>query len=343
MFIKPQRLTPHSKIATVSLSSGFVSEVQHRYEAAKRQLGQSFGWSFLEAPNSFRGSEYLYRNPQARADDLHWALENPDIDGIISNIGGDDSVRLLPLLDLGLIRKHPKIFMGFSDSTVTLMQFLNAGVVSFHGPAMLTDLAENGGLHPFVQRSLQRVLMEGLAVDLEASPEWTGQRISWQDPALQEQKRAFFPSEGWLWLQGEETVSGHTIGGCIEVLDMLNGTSGWPAKALWDGAVLCLETSEDAPPPAQVGYWLRNFGAQGILQKARALLFARPHRYPEEAIPELYEWIKKVLWEYGREDLPVVVNMDFGHTSPQFVLPFGVQLEVNPKTKTIRMLESAVQ
>lgn len=83
--------------------------------------------------------------------------------------------------------------------------------------------------------------------------------------------------------------------------------------------------------------------AEGILQKARALLFARPHRYPEEAIPELYEWIKKVLWEYGREDLPVVVNMDFGHTSPQFVLPFGVQLEVNPKTKTIRMLEPAVQ
>ena len=53
--------------------------------------------------------------------------------------------------------------------------------------------------------------------------------------------------------------------GCIEVLDMLNGTPGWPEPALWRGAVLALETSDDVPPPRQVGYWLRNLAAQGIL------------------------------------------------------------------------------
>lgn len=296
MWIKPRKLTPDSKIATVSLSSGFVTDVPHRYEAAKRQIHQAFGWQVTEAPNAFRGSEYLYRNPQARADDLHWALSHPDIDGIISIIGGDDSVRLLPHLDLELIRRHPKVFMGFSDSTITLMQFLRAGVVAFHGPAMLTDLAEHGGIHPYVEFSVRHTLMETAPVQFNAASEWTGQRVEWMDPALQEHPRQFEPSAGWVWLQGERCVSGHTIGGCIEVLDMLNGTSGWPAPEVWKGAVLCLETSEEAPPPSQVGYWLRNFGAQGMLSSARALLLARPHRYPEEWVPELYDWVKKVLW-----------------------------------------------
>ena len=306
-------------------------------------MEQAFGWKVLEAPNALRGSEFLYQNPQARVDDLHWALENPEVEGIISTIGGDDSVRLLPFLDLELIRRHPKVFMGFSDSTITLMQFLRAGVTAVHGPAVLTDLAEHGGIHPYVLAGIRNTVMDSAPVQFLEAPEWTGQRVDWMDPDLQEHPRTFQPNPGWLWLQGEGKVSGHTMGGCIEVLDMLNGTPGWPEPHLWDGAVLCLETSEDAPPPEQVGYWLRNFGAQGILQKARALLLARPHRYPPEKIPELYQWVKKVLWEFGREDLPVVANLDFGHTSPQMVLPLGVQVEVDVSLKTIKLLEPAVQ
>ena len=58
-------------------------------------------------------------------------------------------LRLLPLVDSQLIRANPKVFLGFSDSTVTLMQFLRAGVIAFHGPALLTDIAEHGGMHPY--------------------------------------------------------------------------------------------------------------------------------------------------------------------------------------------------
>ena len=91
------------------------------------------------------------------------------------------------------------------------------------------------------------------------------------DPELQETPRTFAPSEGWTWLQGEKTAQGNLMGGCLEMLDMLNGTPGWPDPALWQGAVLCLETSEDVPPPSQVSYWLRNYAAQGILTGAAGL------------------------------------------------------------------------
>ena len=122
-----------------------------------------------------------------------------------------------------------------------------------------------------------------------------------------------------------------------------NGTPGWPAPELWAGAVLCFETSEDVPPPAQVGYWLRNFAAQGLLQSAAGLALARPRGYTPEMVQDLYGWVKKVLWEAGREDLPVLANVDFGHTSRQLTLPFGAQARLDPQGGVFEVLVGGVQ
>ncbi|BDP40095.1 LD-carboxypeptidase [Deinococcus aetherius] len=330
-FIRPPRLVPGSRVAALSLSSGFVTEVMGRYHAGVRQVAGTLGWEVVPAPNALRGPEYLYANPEARADDLHWALHNPDIHGMVSVIGGDDSVRLLPFLDLNLIRAHPKAFLGYSDTTITLTQFLRAGVRAYYGPSLLTDLAENGGMHPFVAQGLRRALVEEpRPFDLAPAPEWTEFRQDWADETLQEVRRPFHPGDGWVWLQGTATAEGHLMGGCLEVLDMLNGTPGWPAPDLWQGAVLALETSEDVPPPAQVGYWLRNYAAQGILAGAAGLLLARPRGYTPEMKDDLYRWVRRILAEAGRADLPVVANVDFGHTSPQLTLPLGGLARLDP-------------
>ncbi|SEJ75479.1 Muramoyltetrapeptide carboxypeptidase LdcA (peptidoglycan recycling) [Deinococcus reticulitermitis] len=330
LFLRPPRLVPGSRVAALSLSSGFVTEVLDRYRAGVRQAAQEFGWEVVPAPNALRGPEYLYEHPQARADDLHWALQNPDIAGMVSIIGGDDSLRLLPFLRPELIRAHPKVLLGFSDTTVTLTQFLRAGVMAYHGPALLTDLAENGGMHPFTVESLRRAVVEEPGeYDLQPAPEWTEARQEWT-AELQEVRRPFLPGDGWTWLQGETPAQGHLIGGCVEVLDMLCGTPGWPAPGLWRGAVLALETSEEVPPPAQVGYWLRNYAAQGILGGLAGLLLARPRGYTPGMTQELYGWVRRVLREAGRADLPVVANLDFGHTSPQLTLPLGEQARLDP-------------
>ncbi|MEF2279963.1 S66 peptidase family protein [Deinococcus sp. YIM 134068] len=330
-FIRPPRLHSGSRVAALSLSSGFVTEVMGRYRAGVRQVAETFGWEIVPAPNALRGPEFLYSNPQARADDLHWALQNPDIHAMVGIIGGDDSVRLLPFLDLNLIRSHPKALLGFSDATITLTQFLRAGVMAYHGPALLTDLAENGGMHPFVVDGVRRALVdEPRPFELSPAPEWTAGGPDWADESLQEVRRPFQPGDGWVWLQGEMPAEGHLMGGCLEVLDMLNGTPGWPSPDLWRGAVLALETSEDVPPPAQVGYWLRNYAAQGILAGAAGLMLARPRGYTPEMREDLYGWVRRVLAEAGRTDLPVVANVDFGHTSPQLTLPLGALARLDP-------------
>ena len=222
-FIRPPRLKPGARVAALSLSSGFVTEVMARYQAGVRQCAKEFGWEVVPTPNALRGPDFLYENPQARADDLHWALENPDVHGLVSIIGGDDSIRVLPHLELETIRRHPKVFLGYSDSTVTLLQFLRAGVMAYHGPALLTDLAESGGMNPFVVEGVRRALInDPEPFDLMPAPEWTELHQPWT-PELQDTRRSHQPGEGWTWLQGTEPAEGHLIGGCAEVLDMLNG------------------------------------------------------------------------------------------------------------------------
>ncbi len=329
-FIRPPRLVPGSRVAALSLSSGFVTEVMARYRAGVRQVAESLGWEIVPAPNALRGPDYLDAHPEARADDLHWALQNPEIHGMVSVIGGDDSIRLLPHLKPGLIRAHPKAFLGYSDSTFTLMQFAWAGVMAYHGPALLTDLAENGGIHPFTLAGLRRALVQHEPFDLTPAPEWTQTAEDWGDETAQHVRRPFLPGDGWKWLQGHAPAEGHLLGGCLEVLDMLNGTPGWPSPDLWRGVVLALETSNDVPPPAQVGYWLRNFAAQGILAGAAGLILARPRDYTPDMTASLYRWVRRVLAEAGLLDGPAVANVDFGHTSPQLTLPIGARARLDP-------------
>jgi len=329
----------------VSLSSGLAHGVPERYAAGKQQIEATFGLRVVEAPNSQRDAAFLYRNPQARADDLMWALTEGDVRGIISNIGGNDSVRLLPLLDHGMIRQYPKVFMGFSDTTIQHVAFLNAGVVSFYGPSVLTGLAENCGIHPYTVDAMRRVLFSPEVIgEIVAAPEWTEHLLDWGDPKNQEIPRTFQPNPGWVWLQGEDqsAVEGQLIGGCIEVLEMLKGTEWWPGAAAWEGAVLYFETSEEAPEPWQVEEWLRNYGSQGILAGAAGMLLGRPHRYTMENKLKLFEVVLKVLAEVDRTDLPVVADVDFGHTSPIGVLPNGCRARIEPHNHRVALTEPAV-
>ena len=342
LFTKPPRLRPGDTVAAISLSSGLAALFPHRYEAGKRQFEHTFGVQVVETPHALKDDGWLRRNPEARADDLHWALENPDVKGIISTIGGDDSVRILPHLDPGLIRANPKVMMGFSDTTITLTAFLNAGVVAFHGPAFMTDLAENGGIVPHVERSVRSTLFDAAPAPWQPAPEWTDEFLDWSEPANQARKRRFEPNPGGRGLQGSEPVEGHVIGGNIEVLEFMKGTRWWPRPELWQGAVLMFETSEEVPSPEAVERYLRNYGHQGVLEQAAALLFARPMGYDTERRERLDQLILSVLAEFGLTGMPVVTGLDVGHTSPHVVVQLGCRVAVDPTRRSIESLEVAV-
>jgi muramoyltetrapeptide carboxypeptidase LdcA involved in peptidoglycan recycling len=338
-------LRPGDLVAAVSLSWGGPGTFPHRYEAGVRQLEAAFGLRVRPTPHALRDAAWIARNPQARAEDLMAAFADPAVKGIIATIGGDDSIRTLPYTDLGVIRSNPKVFLGFSDTTVTHFACYAAGLTSFYGPSIMVGIAENGGMLPYVEGALRRTLFSPEAPgELRPADAWTVEHLEWADPANQERRRALTPSAGWRWLQGEAPVEGRLIGGCIEVVDWLRGSPVWPGPAAWDGAVVFLETSEEAPPPLAVVRMLRSLAATGALERAGALLFGRPGGgVPAEQFAAYDEALLAVIRdELGRPDMPVVASLDFGHTEPNSVLPFGVLARVDPGRRTIALLEPAV-
>src|SRR5688500_3226612 len=141
--IKPQKINLGDTVTAISLSWVGPGTFPHRYEARKRQLQDEFGVDVVETAHALRDAAWLHKNPIAMGDYLMNAFADPSINAIISTIGGVDSIRTLPYLDLDVIRSNPKIFLGFSDTTITHMACFKAGLSSFYGTSIMTGFAEN--------------------------------------------------------------------------------------------------------------------------------------------------------------------------------------------------------
>jgi muramoyltetrapeptide carboxypeptidase LdcA involved in peptidoglycan recycling len=344
--VKPQALEAGDRVAIVSTSWGGPAVFPHRYEAGKKYLADAFGLEPVEMPHALREADWLDRNPQARAEDIHAAFADPSIKGVIASIGGDDAIRLIPHIDLDVIADNPKVFLGYSDPTVLHFGCLKAGLGSFYGPTIMAGFAENGGMHGFAVDALRRAVFQSEPIgEIEANREgWTVEHLPWKDPENQNRRRRLTPSTGPRTLQGTGTVQGHLIGGCAEVLEMLKGSEWWPPPDYWNGAILFIETSEHAPSAAQMRWWLRNYAAQGILRRLSGIVLGRPGGQTDAAYRRDQEAaVVRVLDEAGLPHLPVLAELDFGHTDPIATLPYGAMAEIDCARSRLSILEAGVR
>jgi muramoyltetrapeptide carboxypeptidase LdcA involved in peptidoglycan recycling len=259
-------------------------------------------------------------------------------------VGGDDSVRALPYLDAEGILANPKVLMGFSDTT-TLLSYLSLnGLVTYHGPSVMAGIAQMRNyprqlehVRDMLFHPRERYVYRPAAAYNEGYPDWANDDTIGR---VLRKKR----SAGWTTLQGEERVQGRLFGGCIEVLEMMKGTRFWPSPDFWEGKVLFLETSEMEPSPDVVKFMLRNYGMIGAWDGLSALLLGRPRGYSREMKERLHANVLSVVAEeFGRSDLPIIANMDIGHTDPQMVVPLGLLAEVDPSAPSLTLLEPPVQ
>ena len=343
---RQKRLRPGDRIAVVSPSWGGPGTFPHRYQAGRQQLEEVFGLEVIEMPHALAPPDFVSAHPELRAADLHQAFADPTISGIFASIGGDDAIRLLPHLDLDVIRQNPKVFLGFSDTTAIHLACLTAGLTSFYGPSIMAGFAENGGMHDYTVESLRQTLFSAEPPGLIPvnTMGWTTERIEWADPALQSQKRTLNPSPAPTILQGTGTARGHLIGGCAEVLERVKGTAWWPSLDQWQGAILFYETSEDATSPDFIRHWFRNYAAQGILHRLNGILLARPD--PEHAPnyqAQLEATVVDCLAEAGLPDLPVLSGFDFGHTQPMLTLAYGATAEIDCAKASLTIMTSGVR
>lgn len=341
--IKPSRLKRGDKVATISLSWGGAgdSEILWRYNVGKKRLQEEFGLEVVEMPHTLMGTEFIYNHPEKRAKDLMAAFKDDSIKAIFSCIGGYESIRILPFIDFEVIRNNPKIFIGFSDTTITHMICLKAGISSFYGASILAGFAENVKMFDYTKHWIEKVLFDNSMIgNIHSSEIWTSEYLPW------EEKNKFIArntqsSDGYELLQGKGIARGQLIGGCLEVLEMIKGTELWPSIDSWDNSIIFFETSEDKPEPKFVEYWLRNYASQGVLQRANGIIFGKPYDNL------YYEEYKKVILKVVREelklvDMPILYNMNFGHTEPTITIPYGAMSEIDCDEKTFCILDVGV-
>ena len=340
--LKPKKLQKGDTVAIVSLSSGMAGDdlFRHRYEQGKRRLEEVFGLKAITMPNALRGSDYLAKHPEARAEDFMNAIKDKNIKGIICNIGGADTVRLLPYIDYDLIKENPKVFMGYSDTTVNHFMMYKAGVTSYYGPAVMGEFAENYEMHDYTKKYVKEVLFQNEEnIKIISSPEWTSEYLDWANAEYDNVKRKMNKEKhGYEILQGKGIFEGELLGGCFDVFPMFIGTDIWPKKEEWKGKILFLETSEDEPEPDYIEYYLRNLIAQGIIDEINGIIVGKPQnkKYYEE-YKEVYK--RLISEEANRPDLPILYNVNIGHTAPMCIFPMGQKVRVDLEKKEIVFLE----
>ena len=342
--LKPERLKKGDKIAVVSLSWGGLGDDMfiHKYDIAKERLERDLGLEVVAMPHALKGNEFVYDHPELRAKDLMDAFADPSIKGIFCAIGGDDSIRLLPYIDYEIIRNNPKIFMGYSDTTVSHFMMNKAGVVSYYGPSVMAEFGEYVRMFDYTENAVKNILFnDSKGYEIPSCEYWSDDHVSWSEENM-EHKRETRPEEHhYEVLSGGGIITGELAGGCLDVFPMIVGTEIWPEADTWNGKILLVETSEDKPEPALVKFYLRNLGAQGILNRINGIVVGKP--MDEQFYEEYKEVYRTVLNEFSCQSMPVIYNINIGHAAPTGVLPLGIKYEIDLDNKIIRLLESATK
>ena len=336
--VKPGHLEKGDLIATISPCNGWAGDpaVRWKYDLGVFRL-QELGLRVIAAPNSMKGTEYLSRNPGSRAEDILWAFENKEVKAIIANIGGNDSIKVIPYIEPRVISENPKIFIGYSD--VMNLHFLcyHSGLSSFYGDNLLTTIADQTGWHEYDKKYFVKTLFDPSPIGtIEPSLEWTFEHSDVCDP---NKKRQYYPNDGYHIIQGSGCVSGRLIGGHTGMMN-LEGSSIKLKDEDYDGALLFVEDIPEFFGEENVRAFFEYLGQKGILQRINGIVIGKAS--DNKPFSKRAEIIRHIVSDKYSCKIPILYGLNFGHLSPTCVLPYGALAEIDCDNKTFSIKESGV-
>lgn len=311
--IKPKRIKKGDLIRVIApvKSLKFVSD-QSREIAIERFEKFGFNLSFGKHVNEI--DEFNSSSIESRIEDLHNAFSDKSVDAIFTVIGGYNSNQLLQYIDYDLIAKNPKIICGFSDVTA-LANAITAktGMITYLGPHF-----SSWGMKLGFEHSLEyfiKCCMENNSFQIFPSKEWSDDM--W---FADQENREFIKNEGFLIINPGHAV-GRVVGGHVRCLNALQGTEYWPGL---DDSILVFEEDEEINPPLfdrqlQSLIHQADFsGVQGILIGR----FQKKTKMTKDLLQKIISTKKEL------KNIPIIANLDVGHTTPQMITPVGGSIEM---------------
>ncbi|AVP49293.1 S66 family peptidase [Williamsoniiplasma luminosum] len=355
--LKPNKLKKGDKVAVISLSNGILGEqyCEHQLKIGAKRL-ENMGLEPIFMSNSLKGKEFLENNPEKKYEDLVDAFENKEIKAIICAIGGFDSYKILPFLFNNdkfkkIVSENPKIFIGFSDTTINHLAFYKLGLKTYYGHSFLVDFAElENDMLKFTKKSFLNFFKKSRAFFLESSPFWYEERKGFGKDQIGVKRIVHKENKGFEFYGQNKIVNGILLGGCLDTIyEGMIGKNFPDQKEIcekynifldeesWKNKILFLETSEEKPLPDEFEKMLIELDMRSILKNVNAIIFGKPQ---DECF---YEEYKDLLLYYCKKyDTPIVFNLNFGHSFPKTIIPYGFQAEIDFKNRIIKIKEGLV-
>lgn len=337
----PVKAQPGEKVAVVSPAFAAPGVAAAVHEQAMRRLTAVTGLLPVEYPTTRK----VDADPRERADDINTAFADPEIRAVVATIGGEDQITVVPHVDPELVRADPKPFLGYSDNTNLLSWLWTHGLAGFYGGSTQVQLGPGPAVDECHAAALCAALLTGERLEVTEPGESEDFGRDWADPAALAEYGDREPTEPWAWAGPERTVTGRTWGGCVEVLQWILTAGRFPTDpAVLDGGVLLLESSEEVIPVREFGWILRSLGERGVFAAVDAVLVARPPASRTQPRPSAQERaayraahhdVAREMLEHYNPDAVVCVGVPFGHTRPQWILPYGGEITVDGESQRI--------
>ncbi len=331
--IKPPHLAVGDTVGIVSPSSTikyFPRRLKRGIEALEK-----LGLKVVIAKNAKNSFGHNAGTPEERAEDINSMFSDNAIKGIICSTGGLNANAVLPLLDYDLIKNHPKVFCGYSDLTVlTNAIYHKTGLVTFNGPTVLPTFGEFGGPPDFTIDYFKKALFANQPIGkIDSAKAFSDENLWWETEDDRPNKMVTaLPMHAVNPGSGE----GKILGGNLNTLCVLGGTEYIPD---FTGATLFLEDEEESTAYTERRlFYLEQIK---ILEKVKGIVFGRPYQFK---IDSNERSLDDILSYFGKKyDIPVIADVDFGHTTPMITLPLGIQMKIEAKSKSpeISIVEAA--
>jgi muramoyltetrapeptide carboxypeptidase len=249
---------------------------------------------------------YLAGSDQERADEFNSIWSDPEVKAVIAARGGYGSLRMLDMLDLEHVQKHPKILIGFSDLTVLLAAIHKiTGMVTFHGP-VVTTLSS-------IDQTSKNSFFDTLSGNILPS-------IS--------------PDRLTIVQNGQ--ADGILLGGNLTTLAHMLAT---PYDTSWQDVILFIEDIGESP--YRLDRLLTHLAKAQKLDNLSGLIIGTFTETDTTESPDLAKCIcERILELVGDQDIPIWANFPVGHGSRNLTLPLGIRVQMDSVGGTLNLLEN---
>lgn len=328
--LKVKKLGTDIGIGVFSSSSPISATVPVRYERGINYL-RSKGFRVYNGQLCGRQDGYRSGTIRERAEEFNQLLYREDIQILMAAIGGNNTNSILPYIDYEYLEKHPKVVVGYSDTTALLLGiYAKTGLVTFYGPAAASSFGE---FPPFVDWTFENFNEVMRKIELPyhyKMPEvWTDEFINWSD---QNRAKEEYKND-WICVK-QGVCHGRLIGGNLNTMNGFFGTEYMPE--IKEGDILLIEDSLKDACTIERSFSLLKLA--GVFDKVGGIILGKHEKFDDNGTGrQPYEILLEVI---GDVQIPILADFDCCHTHPMLTMPIGCEVMLDAANKKVVLVES---